>query len=198
MNAWAAFWTALAGIGGGFVGALATMWATNRTLRQQVDQSEKERARAAGDAFESAALRAGKQLLTAGSLLRLMEKPTLPFFAFDHDALDVKGPKTRSGAATVDVCGRDGVFRVKGMACQARVREPACCPRAECLAVKASRRFPFWGYPVSATTFDEHEGAMLHEHEFVNVLSPSWPLSGGRQSHLCVARTPCRPSVSGR
>jgi hypothetical protein len=48
MNAWAAFWTALAGIGGGFVGALATMWATNRTLRQQVDQSEKERARAAG------------------------------------------------------------------------------------------------------------------------------------------------------
>lgn len=88
MNAWAAFWTALAGIGGGFVGALATMWATNRTLRQQVDQSEEERARAAGDAFENAALRAGKQLLTAGSLLRLMEKPTLPFFAFDHDALD--------------------------------------------------------------------------------------------------------------
>ena len=36
----------------------------------------------------------------------------------------VKGSKTRSGAVSVDVCSRDGGFRVKGMACRARAVEP--------------------------------------------------------------------------
>jgi hypothetical protein len=33
--------------------------------------------------------------------------------------IGLKGPKTRSGAVSVDVCSRDGGFRVKGMACPA-------------------------------------------------------------------------------
>ena len=36
----------------------------------------------------------------------------------------LKGSKTRSGAVSVDVCSRDGGFRVKGMACRARAVEP--------------------------------------------------------------------------
>ena len=36
----------------------------------------------------------------------------------------MKGSKTRSGAVSVDVCSRDGGFRVKGMACRARAVEP--------------------------------------------------------------------------
>jgi hypothetical protein len=65
----------------------------------------------------------------------------------DHDLeradLDrsLKGPKTRSGAISVDVCSRDGGFRVKGMACPARAVEPACCPRAEFLVSEAPWRF---------------------------------------------------------
>jgi len=54
---------------------------------------------------------------------------------------DLKGPKTRSGAISVDVCSRDGGFWVKGMACPARAVEPACCPRAEFLVSEAPWRF---------------------------------------------------------
>src|ERR1035437_8416108 len=53
----------------------------------------------------------------------------------------VKGPKTRSGTLSVDVCSRDGGSRVKGMACPARAVEPACCPRAEFLVSEAPWRF---------------------------------------------------------
>jgi hypothetical protein len=53
----------------------------------------------------------------------------------------LKGPKTRSGAISVDVCSRDGGFRVKGMACPARAVEPACCPRAEFVVSEAPWRF---------------------------------------------------------
>src|ERR1035437_3955251 len=46
----------------------------------------------------------------------------LEHVTFGHESL--KGPKTRSGAISVDVCGRDGGSRVKGMACPERAVEP--------------------------------------------------------------------------
>ena len=61
--------------------------------------------------------------------------PMVSWRGTSHRAACLEGPKTRGGAVTVDVCSRDGGFRVKGMACQAQAIEPACCPRAECLAV---------------------------------------------------------------
>lgn len=78
----------LAGLGGGVVGAGATMWATSRTLKQQAREARDERARAAVDAFEAAARRADKQMLTSRTLLGLAERPSAPFITLDHDAID--------------------------------------------------------------------------------------------------------------
>lgn len=88
VSEWDAFWSVMSGLAGGFVGAGATMWATNRTLRQQAALSADERASAASDAFDFALRRADQQILTGLTLLRLIEHPSPPFFALDHDALD--------------------------------------------------------------------------------------------------------------
>src|SRR4051812_13531102 len=88
MAGWDAFWGVMSGLAGGLVGAGATVWATNRTLRRQATLSAEERATASTEAFDFAVRRADQQMLTGLTMLRLIEQPAAPFFTLDHDALD--------------------------------------------------------------------------------------------------------------
>lgn len=85
---WAPLWAVVAGLGGGVVGACATIWATRRTLKDQAAQTDAARERAAHDSFTDAAARAFREVATAASLLGANDKPSLPFFLFDHRAID--------------------------------------------------------------------------------------------------------------
>ncbi|GAC1591739.1 MAG: hypothetical protein NVS3B21_10610 [Acidimicrobiales bacterium] len=75
-------------VGGGAVGAWATLKATRQTLAEERERSQDERLLAARDEFMHVRGRAGKQLVTSVTLLRLSERPSPPFFHIDHDALD--------------------------------------------------------------------------------------------------------------
>lgn len=70
------------------IGALAVVWSTHRTLKTQVEESRRERIRAAQDEFDRALKRADKQVLTATNQLNMTAEPEHPYFTLDHGDLD--------------------------------------------------------------------------------------------------------------
>lgn len=74
---------------GAWVTARATIGAAKRTIIAERQRLADERVQDAADAFDRVVKRATQQLLTARTMLGLTEKPSAPFFEFDHDALDL-------------------------------------------------------------------------------------------------------------
>jgi hypothetical protein len=87
-SGWSTFWTVMAGVGGGAVGASATAWATHRTLKAEIRLADTARSRAAQDAFKTSVARAYKELLSADNFLSNIQTPDSPFFTFDHRWID--------------------------------------------------------------------------------------------------------------